>query len=138
MKITIFSTMFLVLFMNGGLTTTPLSVTNISGHIMDLYGSPLSGAVIEVSTKQLKNLSAVADKDGGYVIHNVPEGTVSVTAVAPGFRPETRSLTVRRGETALFDLGLEPASIADQPAVRLTGTIQKSKLPLKDVRVTVL
>jgi len=139
MKATIFFTAFVILLMNVGFTTTPSSVASIAGHITDLFGSPLSGAVIEVSAKQPKNLSVRTDKDGGYVIHDLPEGVVTVTAVAQGFRPETRALTLRVAETALFDVGLEPMSIADQPPVRLTGTIRNNdKAPVNEVALTVL
>lgn len=137
MKATTFFTALVLILMNAGFPTRPSSVADIAGYITDLYGAPLSGAVIEVSTKQPKNLSVVADKDGRYVIHKVPEGIVTVTAAVQGFRSETRVLTLRAGETALFDVGLEPASISDQAPVQLTGTTKtQSKVPLGDVSVT--
>ena len=139
MKSPTFFIALLLLLMNAGFTTKPSSVAHIAGHITDLYGSPLSGAVIEVSKTELKNLSVVTNKDGRYVIDNAPEGVVTVTAGAQGFRPETRSLTLRPGETVLFDIGLEPATIDDQASVQLTGTIKtQGKAPLGDVSVTAL
>jgi len=139
MKLTTFLAVFGILLMNAGFTTSPSSPASIAGHIVDLYGSPLSDAVIEVSGNQIKNLSVRSDKDGGYLINNLAEGTVTVTAVARGFRPETRSLTLNAGETTRFDVGLEPMTIADQTPVLLTGTIRNNnKAPLVEVTLTVL
>jgi hypothetical protein len=126
------------IFLNAAFPTSRSSGATIAGQITDLFGTPLPGAVIEVWGKQSKSSSIRTDKSGGYLIHDAPEGAVTVTAVAQGFQPESRAFTLRAGEVAQFDVGLEPMSIADQSPVKLTGTIRNNKALLDGVAITVV
>jgi TonB-dependent receptor len=64
----------------------------------------LKNAVVTVSGT---NLSALTDSDGTFRIDDVPAGVHEVTITYTGLEPETRPVTISRGETARLNVGLK-------------------------------
>ncbi|MBN2495386.1 MAG: OmpA family protein [Deltaproteobacteria bacterium] len=81
----------------------------IAGKVLNAAdNSPLGGAVVSFSQKDaLPSASEFAQ--GRYRSCELQEGKVAVTASLEGFKPETREIEVREGETAALDFSLEPA-----------------------------
>jgi hypothetical protein len=116
------------------------STASIHGRVMDLFGTPLSDAVVEVTTKENSEKRSIrTNQDGSYLLRNMPVGEVRLVAKSRGFRPETDTLLLQADEQVTLDFGLEAGSIADQPPVELSGTVQqRSKAPIGDATVTVI
>jgi hypothetical protein len=129
-----------------GATTPPLVLhsaaptASVYGRVMDLFGTPLSDAVVVITTSQSSQKFSVRTKqDGSYLFRCLPVGEVSIVVKFQGFRPETDTVVIQADEHVPLDFGLEPGSIADQPPVGLSGTVQQSnKGPIKDATVTVV
>jgi len=127
-------------------TTAPSMVeadavtASIYGRVVDLFGTPITDAVVEVTPIQTsQKVSVRTDKDGRYLFRDVLPGEVSLVVKSQGFRVESETLVVHAAEQLLLDFGLEPGSIADQPPVELSGMVQQaSKAPIKDATVTVV
>ena len=113
--------------------------SSIYGHVTDLFGSPLSDAVVEITIGNSEKLSIRTKRDGSYLAQGLPAAEVSVVISAQGFRTETHTLGLQLDQQILLDFGLEPGSIADRPPVELSGTVQQSnKAPIKDATITVV
>ena len=127
-------------------TTLPImgesdaSTQSVYGRVMDLFGTPLPDAVVEVTIgKNSQKVSVRTRLDGSYLVPDLPVGEVSVVAKSQGFRPETETLLLHADGQVLLDFGLEAGSIADPPPVELSGMVQQaSKAPVKDATVTVM
>ncbi len=79
----------------------------IRGHVVSEEGQPLGGATVRAL---LVDLNATADAEGGYVLENVPAGTVRIVASPPaaGFASQTRDVLVIGGKVNLVDFELRP------------------------------
>ena len=65
--------------------TVPYETGNITGYVYDLYGSPVSGAHVEVDTGEW----TTTDTTGYFVLSDLPEGDYNITASAPGYESQT-------------------------------------------------
>lgn len=127
-------------------TTAPSMVeadavtASIYGRVVDLFGTPITDAVVELTPIQTsQKVSVRTDKDGSYLFRDVLPGEVNLVVRSQGFRAENETLLVHADEQLLLDFGLEAGSIADQPPVELSGMVQQaSKAPIKDATVTVV
>lgn len=143
MKLTIIG-LWLALVVGAG--TSPITIqsdaatASVYGRVTDLFGTPLSDAVVEVTADDsLQKFSVRTKQDGSYLVQNLPTGEVRLAIKLQGFRPETDTLSLLADEQVPLDFGLEPGDIADQPPAKLSGTVyQPNKAPIKDATVTVI
>ncbi|QRP43294.1 carboxypeptidase-like regulatory domain-containing protein [Amycolatopsis sp. FDAARGOS 1241] len=91
--------------------TLPRPVGSLDGRV--------STPAVVVVTDSLGAVAARAETDshGRFHLTGLTPGEVTLTAVAEGFRPETRALTVAAGTTAAADLTLVAAPRPAEPAV---------------------
>ena len=88
-----------------------LSLGAITGTVSDNTANGMAGALIiaETLTESYTTISAA---DGSYILHNVPAGTVDLTAFTGGFNfPTLPGVTVNTDETTT-DQNIEAISIA--------------------------
>jgi hypothetical protein len=76
----------------------------ISG-IITSGGTPVSGATVSCSCG-----SATTTANGGYALSNVPAGTVSITASAPGYQSAKQNVTVLANSMVTQNFALMPIS----------------------------
>jgi hypothetical protein len=89
------------------------STGTVTGTVSDHTGAVIPNVTITVtdaSTKETR--TTVSNKDGQYVLANVPPGTYSVTAAVPGFSTDETTLTVsvNAQSTANFTMAVGAAS----------------------------
>jgi hypothetical protein len=82
------------------------SVGSISGTISSASGTPVPGAIISSSGGSVTLMA-----DGSYVLSNVPAGTVSMTAGAPGYESATQNVTVIANSTVSQNFTLKVHSV---------------------------
>ena len=88
--------------------------------ILRLRGLPESGTV-EVSTSEWPAEAVPRDNDGRVWL---PDGTATVKASAPAYRPSSRTFTATAGQEVSWDLNLEPA--VPEPVARIGAPDAKS------------
>jgi len=114
------------------------STGNISGTVQTSDG--VSAEAVEISIKGVANTTA--DKDGNYMMKNIPVGTYTITAKLVGLIPSSSQVTVVAGETATINLSLQATNQQLKEVVISTGKRNKyaskesnfvSKMPLKNL-----
>lgn len=96
--------------------TTTLSVSlspnpgTAAGQVLSAQtGDPIPGAIVTVTdTNGLPIGSTVTDSGGNFIIPNLPTGTLVISAVAPDFGSDSRSVILTPGGTAATILSLTP------------------------------
>jgi len=100
----------------------------------------ISAEAVEVSIKGIANTTA--DKNGAYILKNVPAGTYTVTARLVGLTPSSGQVTVAAGITATLNLSLKASNQQLKEVVVSGGKKNKfsvktsdyvSKMPLKNL-----
>ena len=82
----------------------------LRGQVMAMTGEPLAGAMVTlVGPDGGEAGHAITGSDGSFALGDVGEGTYTVVAAAPNFRPTAAIVALRRGETtttlALLGIG---------------------------------
>lgn len=96
--------------------TTTLSVSltpnpgTATGQVLSAQtGTPIPGAIVSVTdTNGLPIGSTVTDSGGDFIIPNLPTGSLVISAVAPDFGSDSRSIILTPGGTAASILSLTP------------------------------
>lgn len=112
----------------------------VGGRVCDLFGRPLVGAEIEVSSGQKPRSRKVSsDEHGDYQITGMEAGTVSMSVGLRGFEEEKRTLYVGPGDQVVLDIGLEVGKLVDVPTWQIAGTLRSLNHELLgDATVTVV
>jgi hypothetical protein len=81
----------------------PISIErgNISGAVYGEDGHPLGGAVVVVSDRYGKTVSAVTDAQGRYLIEGVPAGSAALAATCHGYEDQVFRRAVWEGTSAV-------------------------------------
>jgi len=87
--------------------TTPVAAV-ATGAIEGRVFNPLTAAVAENARVSVEGTTLVAftDADGIYRFNQLPAGPVQLRVFFTGFTPQTKTVTVRAGETVALDLTL--------------------------------
>jgi hypothetical protein len=86
----------------------------ISGHVVSADGQPLPGVTVSATAPTLQgNREAVTSLNGDYIIPLLPPGTYTVTFQIGDFEPIKESRTVAGTQTAILDVKMAPASVAE-------------------------
>jgi hypothetical protein len=86
----------------------PASLGSITGTVRDPDGKPISGAQVSVSGLVHRLVPTLTNAEGAYFIPDVEAGVGSLTAGAPGYTAETRSVTVTSTGQVTVDFVLQP------------------------------
>src|SRR5215472_7343976 len=91
----------------------------ITGTVTDPSGSVVSGVSVEAKNVETGALYTAATTNvGNYAISNLPVGTYTVTAIAPGFRTYTHTnVAVAAGQVLKEDVSLQVGSAAESVTV---------------------
>lgn len=101
----------------------------IAGTVIDAQtGEPLSFATVVVKGT---TLVTVADKNGAFLLHHLPEGRFMVAASMVGYSPTAHPVEVVKGKRVVVDLELAPDVVAlDQIVVSASRTaVTRRKSP---------
>jgi outer membrane receptor protein involved in Fe transport len=90
---------------------------SLSGRVVDSAGAPIAGALIVIEEA---HRSTTADRDGRYVLRDVPQGVYGVSYRAIGFRPAIRRITIADRDVTM-DVTLQ-ASVVELPPIQTTAT----------------
>lgn len=128
-----------------GITLTMLAkphhaTASIQGRITDLFGSPLAGSTVEVTTERRERLfRAQTDQQGNYKVTSLPTNRLIISVRSAGFLQEDRTISLSSGEQHVLDIGLEVGQLTDLPPTEINGTVrQQNSSPSQDATVTVM
>ncbi len=95
------------------------STGTIAGSVYDSQtDEPLVGANVYLENT---SFGAATDKDGMFIINNVPPGKYTVVATFVGYSKHTDSITLEAGDKAKLNFALQP-SLMDLDAIVVTGS----------------
>lgn len=104
---------------------TPAANAVATGELEGRVFNPLADTVAENARVSVEGTSLVAftDADGIYRFSQLPAGPVQLRVFFTGFTPQTKTVTIRAGETVQFDLTLAGAKtnagVTDDKTVKL-------------------
>src|SRR5579863_5729569 len=91
----------------------------ITGTVTDPTGLVISGAAVDAANVETGALyTAASTNAGNYAIANLPVGTYTVTAKAPGFKTYSHTnLAITAGQILKEDVALQVGSAAESVTV---------------------
>ena len=93
----------------------------ISGAIDDESGGVLPGVTVTATnTRTGAERTAISNGQGRYEISNVPAGSYAVRGVLPGFSGDAATVTIGAGGSAMVDMSLAIAPLAETVTVTRT------------------
>jgi iron complex outermembrane receptor protein len=95
----------------------PAAGWSLSGRVVDSTGAPIAGALVVIEEA---HRSTTADREGRYVLRDVPAGVYGVSYRAIGFRPTIRRVTIA-DRNVTVDVTLQ-YSIVELPPIQTTAT----------------
>ena len=112
----------------------------LRGQVTDPTGAVVVGAAVSVTTPDGAVHKTSSDARGSYVVHGLPEGSVTFSATSAGFAPyEMPNVIVRAGETQEFQIELGIAMKHEQVTVQSeTGGVRVDVNPENNAGATVL
>jgi len=90
---------------------TPQNGT-VSGIVTDIAGNPLIGATVMI---QSTSYGAMTDREGSFVISDIPIGYYTIVAQMVGMSAETRELDLSSFVNPYLSFSLEPAGYSSGP-----------------------
>ena len=97
------------------------ATVSISGTITDESGGVLPGATVTTTNSDTGGTrTTVSDGRGRYEVSNLSDGSYDVRAVLPGFSSDGAAVTVDAGRSAVVDLALTIAPLAETVTVTRT------------------
>lgn len=94
----------------------------VTGRVLDPSGAIVPGASVTLTgtSSASRARTATATGAGQFRFDNVANGEYVLMAVAPGFSPATRPVTIAGGESATADLTIAPAGLNEAVTVSVT------------------
>lgn len=113
------------------LTLPAWAQLSISGQVNDADGGPLPGAAISVSGTYL---GTFADATGQFRLAGIKTDTATLRVSLLGYEPQTRRLTLTKGQPNIESISLQKAALAvDEVVVSATRANQKSAIAYTNV-----
>jgi TonB-dependent receptor len=93
--------------------TTSLTLAQSSNIIRGTVADAVSKEPLPYSNISIVNtgIGAAADRDGNFIIRNIPDGTYTVRISYIGYSTQEFDITITAGETVEHDFELNPASL---------------------------
>jgi hypothetical protein len=96
---------------------------SLRGQVTDPSGAVVVNAAVTVTAGDGSTQKTVSDKQGNYVIHGLPVGTVTVTATATGFTPyQMPNVIISSGPAQQLDIAFGIAVEKEQVTVQSDST----------------
>lgn len=104
------------------------STGKINGRVLDLFGTPVAGAEVLISTNGEIERRLVSNQEGAYEAIGLPAGTYVISASLRGFHRANRTIYIGPGEQVIADLGLRPGRLGpmEREAI-IVGNIRQFK-----------
>ncbi|MDE3154549.1 MAG: TonB-dependent receptor [Acidobacteriota bacterium] len=136
-----------VWLLGGSLAAAQSPQGSLVGTVYDPSGAVIAGATVTASsTGTAFSRTARSGKAGEFTLATLPPGTYELVVTAPGFAPDTRTLTVGVGTTPSVVVTLQPAgvqqgvtvraarpSLASQP-LDATSNVQQTVISAQDLK----
>ena len=121
-----------------GVTTDVLipmrKAATIHGLVTSSKGGPIVGAMVVIMEERMDGLEQVAvtrtEDDGSYILSNVPEGEVSIRAVADSYYQMSEDISVAAGQDIIKDFILAPGRTAVSFEISASKTYYGNSLSL--------
>jgi TIR domain/Carboxypeptidase regulatory-like domain/Domain of unknown function (DUF4062) len=78
----------------------------VTGSVVDQAGNPLSGITVSFRNGP----QTLTDKDGGFVLNNVPEGTQTIEVQSPAHKAAPQQVKVTGNQTASVNVVYDPGA----------------------------
>ena len=99
----------------------------IKGRIIDLFGNPIAGAQVLITTNGTIERRLVTDQNGTYEADGLPAANYSISTSLRGFHTANRSAYLGPGEQIVIELGLQPGRLGPVERVTVvTGSVRQS------------
>jgi len=100
----------------------PVSSYSLTGAVLAAAGgTPVTDARVEIVEGVGEGASATTDRDGHYTFSALASGDLVLRVTAPGYLPQTASLTIHGDLIRNFDLAVAPA--LPEERVSVTGVV---------------
>lgn len=93
----------------------------VTGRVTDATGAGIGGAHVTVKNKV--SYESVTDSQGLYRFSEVISGSYDISFEAPGFRTETRLITINASERVALDATLQVGTYSG-PQITITGSLE--------------
>jgi hypothetical protein len=109
----------LVILAASALAQAPNNLGSLHGQVTDPSGAVVIGASVTVTTPSGQSQSAVTDKQGNYVVRDLPAGDVTVNAAAPGFTPyQMPNVIISASQSQQLDIAFSITAKPEQVTVQ--------------------
>src|SRR5581483_6147874 len=111
------------------------SGAKVSGRVIDANGAAVSGAVVQLSSKEGAQLSTVTDEKGNFTFNQLSAGDYLLQVKAAGFSNQVEQFKLTTGEEHKLDVSLHVDSVTEQIVVTASGDPQSVDETAKSVSV---
>jgi TonB-dependent receptor len=108
---------------------TPAASAAITGHVTDTTARAVAGASVRIAGTALV---ARTRDDGSFRVDAVPPGSYRVSVRLLGFAPDSTTVTVRAGETAVTSIRLRPLAVSLQSVLVTAHRLGETKAAALD------
>lgn len=110
-----YSILFFILFV-----VTKINAQNtLAGKISSITNEPLTGATIQIPDF---NCSTIANKQGEYILKNLPEGNIKMIFSFIGYKTVIETVKIVKGENKT-DISLKPSFVQTEEIVVTGGSV---------------
>ena len=96
-----------------GVWSTTQSVGTITGTVKNSAGAPVSGAMIQITSRGSRPLTRISDATGAFTFERAPVADYDVKATLGGFKQFTARIKVTDGKATHLDIVLQTESVPE-------------------------
>ena len=110
-----------------GVWSTTQSVGTITGTVKNSAGAPVSGAMIQITSRGSRPLTRISDATGAFTFERAPVADYDVKATLGGFKQFTARIKVTDGKATHLDIVLQTESVPEtRDGKRLASELTRS------------
>lgn len=120
---------FVALGLAANLAAQAVSIANISGRVLDEQGAVLPGAAVRLTGVDTGTVyNAAANAEGIYVIPNIPIGSYTLQATAPGFQTYVQTgIGLRVGDAVQINIQMKVGSVSEKVEVTASAAMLQTQ-----------
>ncbi len=114
----------------GAFSSTVAGACSVKGAVTDLFGHPVSNAVVQVAD----GVRATTLASGEYILKALADGEVQISAGYPGFHRVERSLALTgcdKGRVYVLDFGLIVGELSDVNPIVVSRVRRTDRLGIR-------